>query len=171
MNHVNDFHFTPTSTQMGLINVPYFEDARSDFAPYYDIRNKTLLEAQREIMQEMSKLGAGIVIFEDGYFGKEQKRYGYRITFNYGDAKGLIRAAGLPIKQTETEVKLHKVRLQALMNVRDWLKATVTGMVFAPGSDILIPHLLIGDTGLTIADHIASTGNLPRLNPPTGGAA
>lgn len=168
MNQVNDFHFTPTSTSMSTINIPYFEDARADFAPYYDVRNRTLSQAQSDIVVELSKLGAGYVLFEDGFFGMGKEiRHGYRITFMYGSAKGLIRAAGLPLKASETERKLHQVKLQALMNVRDWLKATVTSMVFAPGSDILIPHLLVGDTNMTIADHIASTGNIPRLNPPT----
>lgn len=159
-----DFKFTPTATNSALINVPFFEDARSDFAPYYDVRNKTLSDLQQEIIIEMAKLGAGFVIFEEGFFGSKPKRYGYRITFQYGNATGLIRAAGLPIKKTQTDTKLEKIRLQALSNVRDWLKASVTGMVFAPQSDILIPHLLVNpDSDLTIADHIRSRGDIPQL--------
>jgi len=54
--------------------------------------------------------------------------------------------------------------VQALLNVRDWLKATVTSMVFAPQSDILIPHLLVSpDSDMTIADHIRSRGDIPQL--------
>lgn len=164
-----EFNFTPTSVTTGLVNVPFFEDARADFAPYYDIRTKSLLDAQQEIIVEMAKLGAGMITFEEGYFGANPQRYGYRIQFRYGNAVGLVRAAGLPIRHQVTDKKTFRVKLQALLNVRDWLKSTVTGMVFAPNTDILIPHLLVNpDSDITIADHIRSQGNIPQLTSGNG---
>lgn len=162
---MSDFRFTPTDQSQNL-HVPFYEDARADFAPYYDIRNKTIGEAQKEVVTEMGKLGAHSVIFQEGYFGEgKQRRYGYVIQFGYSTARGVIRVAGLPMKQEHTGNKIRKVRLQALMNVRDWLKSAVTSQVFAPGNDVLIQHLLI-DGQRTVADYITQTGNLPRLNPP-----
>jgi hypothetical protein len=169
MNNPNDFKFTPTAGHTALVNVPFFEEARADFAPHYGNyfagkKAKTVSYAQNAVLQELAKLGAGSILFEDGYFGENPKRYGYRLRFMYGGVHGLIRVAGLPIKDEETDKKLNGVKYQALMNVRDWLKATVTSMVFAPSSDILIPHLLVSpDSDMTIADHIRTQGNIPQL--------
>jgi hypothetical protein len=37
---------------------------------------------------------------------------------------------------------MRQVRVQALLNVRDWLKVSVTQQVFSPGSHPLVVHLL-----------------------------
>ena len=167
MNNPNDFHFTPTSISTSLVNVPFFEDATADYAPYYTSRNHGVTEekAKSQVLTELAKLGAGSILFEDGYFGTgDQKRYGYRLRFMYGGAHGMIRVAGLPIKNEHTNKKIEAIKVQALLNVRDWLKSTVTSMVFAPNTDILISHLLVSpDSDITIADHIRSQGNIPQL--------
>ena len=166
----DDFNFTPTSVTTGMVNVPFFEDARADFAPYYDIRKKSVLDAQNLVLIELAKLGAGSILFEDGFFGVgKDKRYGYRLRFMYGGVHGMIRVAGLPLAKEHTDKKVQAVKVQALLNVRDWLKTTVTSMVFAPNSDILLSHLLVSpDSDVTIADHIRSQGNIPQLNSGNG---
>jgi hypothetical protein len=159
------FQFTPTDKHQ-VIQVPHIEDARADFAPHYRSR-KTVIQAQAEVTAEMGKLGGGVIAFDEGYFGTgEQKRYGYILRFVYGGAEGVIRVAGLPMKGRKTDAKIRQVRLQALLNVRDWLKAAVTSQVFSPGSEPLIGHLLVPGTDKTVADHIAEQGKLPRINPP-----
>lgn len=158
------FQFTPDQHTPKL-DIPFFEDARADFAPYYSSA-KSAVQAQLEISTELGKLGSQPIGFIPGLFGSgNAKRYGYEIRFLYGGVSGVICAAGLPLRR-ESPKKIEQVRVQALLNVRDWLKAAVTARVFNPGSDVLIPYLLV-DGVRTIADYIADTGRLPRLNPPT----
>ncbi|MFW5941906.1 MAG: hypothetical protein ACOCXI_08905 [Chloroflexota bacterium] len=156
-----DFHFTPDAQQQEQIEVPYFEEARANFAPYYS-STSTIARAQSEVITELARLGAGGILFVAGRFGE---RYGYEIRFTYGGAPGVIRVAGLPIAKTETERKIDQVRLQALLNVRDWLKAQVTHRVFSPGSDPLIQQLLV-DERRTLAEFVRETRALPQPNPP-----
>lgn len=156
------FTFTATESK-AQIDVPYIEDARANFAPYYSSR-KTVAVAQSEVVAELDKLGAESVRFEKGHFdGTGIRRYGYRILFWYGSREGMIRAAGLPIR-IYSEKKVDTVCLQALLNVRDWVKASVTAQVFSPGTDPLISHLLV-DGERTVADYIADMGQLPQMNP------
>lgn len=85
---------------------------------------------------------------------------GYVIHFSLQGGPGAIRVAGLLIR-LENEKKIKQVRVQALLNVRDWLKAAVTSQVFAPGNNVLYQHLLV-DGQRTVADMFA-TGNMPML--------
>lgn len=161
-----EFTFTPTETD--AIKVPYFEDARANFAPYYSVK-KSIEHAKTEVITELAKLGAGGVLFQPGYFGDgKDKRYGYNITFGYGGGQGLIRVAGLPIKHAQTDKKIENVRVQALLNVRDWLKGAVTARVFSPGSDVLIPFMIVATNldgePVTVADHLRSGYGMPLLN-------
>lgn len=158
-----EFQFTPDS-QQAQIEVPFFEDARADFAPYYRT-SLSLADAQREIGTELSKLGAiptGII--PGVYSSGKTKRYGFAIRFMYGGMPGVINAAGLPMR-SETQIKKKTVQVQALLNVRDWLKAAVTARVFSPGSDVLIPYLLV-DGKHTVAEYIADRGKLPSVSTP-----
>lgn len=160
-----DFTFTPTEAEQSAVNIPYFEVARADFAPYYSVRNKSIAEAKAEIATELTKLNAGILTFREGYFGVKPKRYGYIIHVQYAGSKGRIVVAGLPMNGKETEAKVTAVRLQALLNVRDWLKAAVTAQVFAPESDMLMQYLLV-DGQQTVAQAIRVTGKFPLLMQP-----
>lgn len=56
------FIFTPEQTSSAQIYVPFIEDARADFAPYYSAK-KTVIEVQGEIAAELGKLG-GFVNFD-----------------------------------------------------------------------------------------------------------
>ena len=161
-----DFTFTPMD---GIeITVPFFEDALADFAPYYSVcrkgRHTNTAMAESEVMAEMVKLGAGAVLFYPGYFGDTPKRYGFEIKFQMGGAQGLIRVAGLPLKN-ETTKKVLAVRVQALLNVRDWLKAAVTSRVFSPGSMVLMQFLLV-DGHRTLAEYVVEQRQLPQLDSP-----
>ena len=122
-------------------------------------------EAQSQIATELGKLGAFITgCFRGEYIVDKQKRYGYEIRFSFGGQQGIIRAAGLPMKYSATEKKKHLVRIQALLNVRDWLKAAVTARVFAPGHSPLLPHMLLPDGETTIAEYIVQQQMLPMLS-------
>lgn len=164
------FTFTPTAlSAQDTPKVPYFEEARADFAPHYRSR-KTAAQAQTEVINELAKLGAGGVMFQEGVFSNgKQRRYGYSIMFQYSGGQGLIRVAGLPLRHKETPTKLVALKVQALLNVRDWLKSAVTAQVFSPGSDPLIPYMIVdrvGDEVFTVADYVHSKGRLPQLAPP-----
>lgn len=152
-----DFTFTPDETPTGPV-IPFYEDARANLAPYY-ASNKSMPVAMSEVMQEFTKLDAGGVAFKRGYYTVGgQKRYGFVITFTLRDKDGLIRVAGLPIRR-ENPQKIEAVRLQALLNVRDWLKALVTQQTFTAGGAPLLPYLLVAP-GQTVEDYILSTGKL-----------
>lgn len=148
------------------IKAPYYEDAKADFAPYYTAgRGTKESEAQSQIAAELGKLGAFIVgCFRGEYLVDGCKRYGYEIRFSFGGQQGIIRAAGLPMKHPATDRKMHLIRIQALLNVRDWLKSAVTARVFAPGNSPLLPHMLLPDGETTIAEYIAQQQMLPMLS-------
>lgn len=159
---IDDFTFTPTAKDT-KIEVPFFEDARADFAPYY-AAEKTIERAKDALTAEIGKLGGIVVAFQEGHFGAGKKtRYGYRIAFTYAGRPGAISVAGLPIKNDHTERKIKQVKVQALMNAADWFKAAITQRVFSPGTDILLMHLLV-DGRRTVADYIREAGRLPELS-------
>lgn len=160
-------NFTFTSTEAtSAAAVPFYEGARADFAPYY-ASGKSVKVAKAEVAAELAKLGGAVIAFHEGYFGDRPRRYGYEIDFLVGERRGLLRVAGLPMRR-ESPAKIEQVRVQALLNVRDWLKAAVTQPVFQPGAGHpLLMHLLV-DGRRTVADYIAQAGRLPEL--PRGSA-
>lgn len=164
--------FTPTDEMVG-IKVPYIEDARASFAPYYSVagHGKKESEIQTEIITELAKLGGGSIQFKRGYFGKEpNKRHGYIISFSLGGQPARMEVAGLPIRLEENNKKITQVCTQALCIVRDWLKNAVTAQVFAPGSHPLIQYLLV-DGDRTLVQALVEDRRIPDTNPPllTGG--
>jgi len=163
---MTDFTFTATQETIE-IKVPDFEDARAGYAPYYT-SGKSITQAKSEVEAELGKLGAFGVMFQDGYFGDgKKKRYGYCVLFRYGDQKGVVRVAGLPIRANHSDKKKRAVRVQALLVVRDQLKAAVTSRVFSPGSDTLIQYLLV-DERRTLVEALAEEGRVPLLAAPEG---
>jgi hypothetical protein len=91
------FDFTPTDEPQDKIEVPFFEDARSGFAPYYSSQ-KSVQDAKSQVGVELAKLGATDWYFKDGFFGVDPKRYGYEVKFVYMGFPGKLMVAGLPIK-------------------------------------------------------------------------
>jgi hypothetical protein len=162
--------FTPTEnapTDSGIV-IPFFEDARADFAPYYS-SDKSEQAARSEVQDELLKLGGLAVNFQGGYFTiADHKRYGYSIHFKLYSAPAVIRVAGLPIRK-ETPRRIEQVRIQALLNVRDWLKAAVTTQIFTPAGHPLTPFLLVDGrrTFIELMEEYARSGSLPQLPPVT----
>lgn len=153
------FSFTPTE-DVRVAKVPYFEEARADLAPYYDnFKHWTVKKAQQAVQDEIVKLEGTVTGFIAGVFEDPRPRYGYRIEFVFKGAPGRINLAGLPLRHTATQRKIDGVRVQALLNVRDWLKTQVTSMIFSPGNNPLIPHLL-GPGNRTMAEFIADRASL-----------
>lgn len=73
------------------IPVPYFEEARADYAPYYRSRMSEA-NAKAEVINELNKLGGSRVKFVAGYFTREkQKRYGFTIYFLARGVESVIR--------------------------------------------------------------------------------
>jgi hypothetical protein len=157
------FIFTPEQTSSAQIYVPFIEDARADFAPYYTTK-KTVIEVQGEIAAELGKLGGFVNAFMPGWFGDKPKRYGFEIRFTFKGAHGLIRVAGLPMR-SETPTKKNQVAVQSLCIVRDWIKNMVTSQVFMPGNEPLMQFLLV-DNQKTLAEYLLETGRLPMLAAP-----
>lgn len=157
-----DFRFTPMS-EPAKVKVPYLEDARADFAPYYSTDKKPET-VQSEIIVELAKLGGYGVYFQQGTFGDKPKRYGYVVHFQFNGAPGMFRVAGLPM-YSETEKKRGQVLAQALCVVRDWCKQMVTSKVFQPGAEPLLQFMLVAE-GVNITDHILKSGKLPMLAAP-----
>lgn len=155
----NYYDFTPTD-EPDETKIIFYEEARADYAPYYS-SSKSIDDAKKEVLAELSKLGAGVLSFQEGTYGDNPKRHGYQITFNLRGMTGVIRVAGLPMRKP-TDSKKDSVRAQALLNVRDWLKASVTQPVFSPGSNPLLMNLLV-DGRRTMAEAIVEDGYLPAL--------
>lgn len=156
------FNFTPLENQEAEIKVPYIEDARSDFAPYYS-STLSIDRAKQEVVQTLALLHATGYFVEGDFQVGKYKRRGYVLHFNLGQAKGRLTVAGLPVRQS-TPKKLDQVRVQALLNLRDWLKGAITQQVFTPGANPLVPFLLIGDR--TITEAIIEDGRMPLLVAP-----
>jgi hypothetical protein len=163
--------FIPDAEETVDFEVPYFEDAKADLAPLYSSR-KSLDEAKNEVTSVLARMGAGAVRFVLGQFEGEPQRYGVRVEFVLGGAKGRIDVACLPIRRFKV-AKLEQARVQALLNVRDWLMAAVTTRIFAPGGNPLVPYLLVdGETTLSqylealedgLGTYLRSPSELPRL--------
>jgi len=150
------YNFTPTNNKTN--SIPFYENATAAYAPYYSSQ-KTAEEAKAEIVVNLGKLGASVMQFQEGIFSEaDNKRYGYQILYNLQGTNGIIRVSGLPMKK-ETTRKIERVRVQALLNVRDWLKASVTQVVFSPGANPLLMTLLV-DGDRTLADAIIQSGKL-----------
>lgn len=156
------FNFTPTDDDLKSIRVPYLEDARADFAPYYSVSGWTVTRAQTAVINECAKLGAAVLRFQEGWFDiNKQRRLGYLIEFVLQGNPGRMPIAGLPTRGQLTDAKRNRVRVQALLNVRDWIKASVTARVFSPGTHPLIPYLLTPG-GETVAERLERMLSLPR---------
>jgi len=159
------FTFTATQPDAHKIEVPFFEDARAQTAPFY-ASNKSIEVAQREVRDYLGKLKAEMVMFIEGEFTDgTATRYGYEIRFSYQGAQGLIRVAGLPMRRANPQKK-KKVLVQALLNVREWVKAAITGSTFSPGMSPLVGFLLVpGNQNQTLQEWIVEKQDLPNLNP------
>lgn len=145
------FTFTPLDEAKGGIKVPYYENATKDTAPYYS-STRTVDAAKQEVLQHLHALNA-VGSFQEGDFNVNgQKRRGYVLHFTLNGAAGRMIVAGLPIA-TSTPNKVDRVRVQALLNLADWLKNAITTQVFSPGLNPLIPFMLV-DENRTVADMV-----------------
>lgn len=153
------FNFKPDDNQS--MDAPDFEDARADIAPYYDShRHHSINQAQHEVLAELAKLGAG-GRFVDGVFEVNgKKRYGYILHFYFAGLEGAMPVVGLHTRVGAK--KADRVKIQALLNLRDWLKASVTKQVFSPGSAVLVPYLLV-DGKRTVTQFLMEEQRMPQL--------
>lgn len=137
--------FVPDAPAGEVIEVPFFEDARKDAAPYY-AATRSIDSAKNEIVSRLNTLGASILSIESGtYVIDNQQRLGFTLHFMMtvgllNGTRGMIRIAGLPMR-SPSEDKARRVRVQALLIVADWLKAVITARVFSPDAHPLIPFL------------------------------
>lgn len=144
--------------------VPFIEDARADFAPFYNV-SKSIKSIEGEVLAELAKLGAGGFIVPGKFIVDGLPRYGYELRFSYQGGQGVIRVAGLPIRSAKpSETKIQQVKKQALSNLREWLKCAVTMQIFGDKGAALLPYMLVDDKQ-TVGDVLMSTGTLPALEP------
>ena len=150
-------NFVPDdNTANDEIIVPFLEDARADFAPFYS-SNKTVKQASSELEKEMAKLGASVLRVQSGKFDVNGKnRLGYLIEFTLYGLRGELTVAALPMRKP-TPAKENQARVQALLNVVQWIQTMVTKRVFSPGANPLIPYLLAAD-GRQILETLATSG-------------
>lgn len=158
-------NFVPDENKANdAVIVPFLEDARSDFAPFYS-SSKTVKQASAELEKEMAKLGASVLRMQSGKFDVNGKsRLGYLIEFSLYGMKGQLTVAALPIRRS-TPTKENQARVQALLNVVQWVQTMVTQRVFSPGENPLIPYLLASD-GIPIIKKLATSGLLAQLSAP-----
>lgn len=151
------WQFTPNEAEADRLVVPFFEDATADFAPYYS-SGRSIKQAKAVVSAEIAKLGGAVSAFVEGTYsvGQHATRHGYEIRFTMNGHTGRIMVAGLPIRK-ETEARVTRCRVQALLNVGDWLKSSVTLPVFSPGGNPLALKLLIPGENITFEEKLMSS--------------
>lgn len=158
-------NFTFTGQAEIKTEVPYFEDTRARTTKYYS-STKTIAQAQKEVRGEFQELGAYNVVFAEGYFGVKPKRYGYLVTFGYNGTQGKIHLAGLPLRNEgyakQAQSKIEKVRIQALLILRDQLISYRQAPMFMVDSNPMLQHLLV-DGKRTVFEYLSEVGQLPQL--------
>ncbi len=153
--------FTPNDDPLKTSAVPFFEDARTDIAPYY-ASEKTLNRAKKDVVTNLGLLGAMLIDFREGTFEIEGKsRKGYEVVFNWTGNVGVMRVAGLPMRNP-TIAKEERVKVQTLLVLADWLKSSVTQKTFSPGAAPLLPFLLV-DGKQTLIEALSGGKRLPLL--------
>ena len=156
--------FIPDDMDVKEPSIPWFENATQETGVKGHRTRKGIEELKTEIKSAMSKLGGGVTTFLSGTYHTKPKRYGYQITFAYGNREGRIEVASLPMKN-ETEGRRKQALKQALFTVRAMLEAQFNAGLLLPGSAPLVPYLL-DDQGRTLAESLAETANIPLLSPP-----
>lgn len=158
-----DFVFT--GKQEAKADVPFFEDARAKETKYY-ASTKSLAMAQREVRQELQALDCYKINFAEGHFGVEPKRYGYLVTFGWNGAQGKIPLAGLPLRgryyADQLQKKIERLRVQALLILRDQLISYRQSPVFLVDTMPLLQHILV-DGKRTVGEYVMQLGTLPAL--------
>lgn len=145
------YTFTPITDPTAPIKVPFYENATKETAPYYS-STRTIDAAKAEVLQHLHVLNA-VGTFQEGDFNVNgQKRRGYVLEFTLNERRGRMVVAGLPIA-APTPNKLERVRVQALLNLADWLKNAITTQIFSPGLNPLIPFMPVDETH-TVADMV-----------------
>lgn len=163
--------FTFTNKPEAQADVPYFEDTRAKETKYYT-STKSLAAVLKEVRQEFQELGCYNISFAEGYFGVKPKRYGYLVTFGWNGAQGKIPLAGLPLRNEpfsyqQKQTKINKVRVQALLILRDHLISYRQAPMFMVNTMPMLQHLLV-DGERTLSEYLQQVGTLPGLPAPQG---
>lgn len=156
--------FIPDDMDVKEPTIPWFEDSSQELGIKGHRTNKSIEELKTEIKAAMSKLGGGVTNFLTGRFETTPERYGYEVTFAYGNREGKIEVAALPIKK-DTPSKRKQALKQALYTVREMLEAQFNSRFSTPGAAPLVPYLL-DDKGMTLAENLSISANIPLLSPP-----
>lgn len=143
------------------LTIPYYEDASSSLGVVGHATSKKERELKVEIERAMGHLGASVTLFQPGKFGD---RYGYRIEFSWGGARGRIDVAALPIRK-ETESRIKKAKRHALYSVMLKLEAQFNSQLVMPGDVPLMPYM-VDKKGRTILEAMREDGALPQLPAP-----
>lgn len=162
--------FQPDAVRAHEIKVPFFEDARSADAP--GVRAVRPLEAfKSDVIESLGKLGATDISITSGKFEYNKPgvtgriRYGYLISFTVYGQQAQMQIAGLPMRQTDTQLKREQVQRQALYIVNLKLKSAISSLVFSPGAAPLIQYVLVPGTEHTVSEYIATARGVPNMNP------
>lgn len=153
--------FIPDAVHQPILDVPFFEDSSQKAGIAGHGTRKSIEQLKSEVRDAFARLGAGVIAFRQGTFYAEHDRYGYRILFVLGSARGRVDVLALPIRN-ETPRRKEDALKQVLYNVRDTLQSEYLMLLHAPGSHPLVPHLL-GPGGRTVAEYMMERGELPAL--------
>lgn len=155
--------FIPDPIAVQQQAIPFFEDSQDKAIPGRGTQ-KSIDTLQKELVGILARLGASLVMFTPGkYPDGPRVRYGFQVTFAYGEGRGRIDCAALPMRK-ETPARKDRALAQALYLLRDELQAQVWSSVHKPGSVPLLPYLL-GSNGMTVMEHLVATQQVPQLGP------
>lgn len=143
------------------LTIPYFEDAKSSIGVIGHATQRSERELKVEIERAMGHLGASVSLFQAGKFAD---RYGYRIEFAWGGAKGRIDVAALPLRK-ETPSRISQAKRHALYSVMNKLEAQFNSQLVMPGDVPLVPYMMDAK-GMTLIEAMREQGKLPALPEP-----
>lgn len=138
--------FTPEKNVS--VDVPYYEDVKSEDGWQGQTTSKSIKTLQGEIISALSRLGGLVSGFQKGSFAfGNKKRDGFRIFYskevNGRFIPGRIDIAALPLRDQNNVIKREKSLRMALYMFRD----AMDGMWFleqlSPGLDTLVPYMLV----------------------------
>lgn len=155
--------FIPEESSQDL-EIPYFEDATTE---EHGVRGhstgRSIEQLKADIRAAVGRLGGSVLAVTAGHFQVEPLRYGYVIDFDFKNHPGRLIVAALPIKK-ETATKKKNALRQALYTVHSTLEAQYNLLLLSPGSNPLLPYLLVEGGKQTVAELYNERFEVPMLS-------
>jgi hypothetical protein len=162
--------FIPDQPKM-QVDVPYFEEARSEDGWQGQATTKTIEKLQDEITKVISRLGGIVTGYQRGTFQMEKYiREGFQIHYAIHAPNGMLvpgrlDIAALPVHYKYDSKRKDKSLRMALYMLREALDGMWFLQKLSPGYAGLMPWML-GEGGKTVTQMWAESATMSNLLPP-----